>query len=58
MNDILIKKNHVIFFLFKVRTLKKLYSQLQVCINFLTAAQFKLIPIKFKLAYTLNNSTE
>jgi len=31
INEILIKKNLVIFFLFKVRTLKKLYSPLKVC---------------------------
>jgi len=61
MNEILIKKIMSFFFLFTVRTLKKIIftaSSLQV--NFLTAAQFKLIPIPIQISsyiYSIKNLT-
>jgi len=51
MNEILIQKNPVFFFLFKVRTLKKIiFTAASFLVNFLTAAQFKLIPIQIQIS--------
>jgi len=51
MKEILIKKNPVIFFLFKVRTLKKIiFTATRLQVNFLTATQFNLIPIQIQIS--------
>jgi len=44
-------KKSCFFFLFKVRTLKKIiFTAASFLVNFLTAAQFKLIPIQIQIS--------